>query len=221
MDKKNLVIFGAGGLGREAAWQISESEQCSTQYKILGFADDDPALRGKEINGYPVLGDSCWLMDYPEEVCVAICVGNPKARKGVYDKIKENPRISFPAILAAGVRLSDSVKLGQGSLICLANVLTTNIEIGEFVIVNYNCVIAHDAVIDDFVTLYSSVNVSGNVRIGFGAEIGVGTDIIQSKTIGANAVIGAGAVVVRDIPPDCTAVGVPAAPVKFHNAGGR
>jgi serine acetyltransferase len=45
--------------------------------------------------------------------------------------------------------------------------------------------------------------------------IGTGASIINQITIGDNTVIGAGAVVIRDIPSDVTAVGVPAKIVKY------
>jgi acetyltransferase-like isoleucine patch superfamily enzyme len=59
------------------------------------------------------------------------------------------------------------------------------------------------------------VHIAGNVSIGECVEIGVGTKVIQGKSIGDNSIIGAGAVVVRDIPANCTAVGVPAKPIKI------
>ena len=90
-----------------------------------------------------------------------------------------------------------------------------NISIGCHVIINLDCTIGHDAIINDFATLYPSVNVSGITNIGHAAELGTGMQIIQGKKIGNYSIIGAGAVVVRDIPDKCTAVGSPARPIKF------
>ena len=39
----------------------------------------------------------------------------------------------------------------------------------------------------------------------------------QGKSIGRNSIIGAGAVIVSDIPDNCTAVGVPAKPIKYYS----
>lgn len=46
--------------------------------------------------------------------------------------------------------------------------------------------------------------------IGDGVFIGAGAKIVGPVVIGANARIGANAVVVHDVPPDTTAVGIPA-----------
>ena len=43
-----------------------------------------------------------------------------------------------------------------------------------------------------------------------GAYIGMNASILLGVTIGENAIIGAGAVVTKDIPSNCTALGVPA-----------
>ena len=47
--------------------------------------------------------------------------------------------------------------------------------------------------------------------------ISVGAKIIGSFTIGENSKIGAGAVVLKEVPPNCTVVGVPGRIVKRDN----
>ena len=111
--------------------------------------------------------------------------------------------------------LYELVTIGEGTIICAHTIITVNISIGEHVIINLDCTIGHDAIIEDYVTLYPSVNVSGFTHIGHAAELGVGMQIIQRKSIGDYSIVGAGAVVVKDIPAKCTAVGIPAKPIKF------
>jgi acetyltransferase-like isoleucine patch superfamily enzyme len=48
------------------------------------------------------------------------------------------------------------------------------------------------------------------VTIGEGAHIGAGSTIKQGIKIGRNALVGAGSVVIKDIPSEVVAVGVPA-----------
>ena len=208
--KNKLVLVGAGGFGREVAWQFSD------QYEMLGFVDDAPGLQGKTINGLPVLGGNDFLLNHTEEINAVICIANPKSRKKMAEKLSENPLIKFPTIVAGDAKHSETVNFGKGCIICLSGILTVNIELGDFVVTNWDCTIGHDVIIGDYVTLYPSVNVSGNVEIGTCAEIGTGTNIIQGKKIGAHSIIGAGSVVVKDIPENCTAVGVPAFPIKYH-----
>lgn len=51
---------------------------------------------------------------------------------------------------------------------------------------------------------------SGPTTIGHGSWIGTGVRIVGSVAIGDNAIVGAGSVVIRDVPPNSIAVGVPA-----------
>lgn len=211
-----LVIYGAGGLGREVLWQVSESERLRQRFLLLGFIDDNQKLKNATVNGYPVVGDESWLLNCERRIAVVICVGNADAREAIVERLRRNRHIYFPVIIAPDVRFSDTVEFGEGCIICLSSILTVNIKLGQFVLVSSNCVIGHDSVLDDYATLYPNVKVSGNIHIGGNCEIGTGTAIIQGKTIGSHSIIGAGSAVVRDIPDHCTAVGTPARPIKFR-----
>jgi acetyltransferase-like isoleucine patch superfamily enzyme len=57
------------------------------------------------------------------------------------------------------------------------------------------------------------------VTVGEGAFLGVGTVAGPGCRIGAWSIVGAGAVVVKDLPANVTAVGMPAAPIKERPAG--
>lgn len=50
-----------------------------------------------------------------------------------------------------------------------------------------------------------------------GAYLGAGAKVLGSVRIGAGARIGANAVVLTDIPPNCTAVGIPARIVRARD----
>jgi serine O-acetyltransferase len=80
-------------------------------------------------------------------------------------------------------------------------------------------VIHEDASIGDDCMIMQQVTVGmigdGEVpRIGNRVYIGAGAKVIGNVIVGDGARIGANAVVLSDVPPDCTAVGVPARVVK-------
>jgi sugar O-acyltransferase (sialic acid O-acetyltransferase NeuD family) len=215
MIKKDIVVFGAGGFGREVMWLLEENNHDTNEWNILGFVDDTPEFEGKSINGYPVIGNTNWLVKYDKELSVVCCIGNSKARKSVIEKLQNNHHLNYPNIISKDARVSKLVSLGQGCIICASTILTVNIRLGDFLIANLDCTIGHDAVLKDFVTIYPSVNISGYVEIGSCSEIGTGTQIIQQMKIGSNTIVGAGSVVVKNIPSNCTAVGCPAKPIKY------
>ncbi|MCY1374212.1 putative acetyltransferase EpsM [compost metagenome] len=92
-----------------------------------------------------------------------------------------------------------------------------NINIGKHVILNLACTVGHDTTIGNYSSFMPSINISGEVVIEDGVYVGTGAKIINQLEIGTNTIVGAGAVVSKTLPPNCTAVGIPAKPIKFHN----
>ena len=84
---------------------------------------------------------------------------------------------------------------------------------GLFIDHGSGVVIGETTVIGDNVTLYQGVTLGGT-----GKECGKRhptlEDILGSFTIGENSKIGAGSVVLKEVPPNCTVVGVPGRIVK-------
>lgn len=218
---KKIYIVGAGGFGREVHWlmnrinedAIKNDKEC--EWNFVGFIDDDMSLHGEKLDDYPVLGGCDYLTALSEEVYVVIAIGSARAKKIVADKLAVKKNIYFATLIDPSVILSDRVQIGKGCVICAGTILSVDITVGNHVIINLDCTLGHDAEIEDFVTIYPSVNISGNVRIGTESEIGTGTQIIQGKCIGKQCIIGAGSVVIKDIPMKCTAVGSPAKVIKF------
>ena len=212
---KDLIIFGASGFGREVAWAVERLNKVTPTWNLLGFMDDADDIQGTEINGYKVLGKTADVSNYPDAYYV-VAVGASRTREKIVSNMKTvNPSIKFGTVIDPSVEMSERVTIGEGTIICAHTIITVNIEIGSHVIINLDCTVGHDAVLQDFVTLYPSVNVSGITNIGHAVELGTGMQIIQGKTVGDYSIVGAGAVVVKDIPAKCTAVGSPAKPIKF------
>lgn len=216
-ELRKIVIFGAGGFGREVMDELEMYNLLEKKYNILGFVDDTEINQNKIINRYPVLGKIEWLLNIKEEIDVLICIGNPKNRKKVFQILKKNENIKFPNFISKDARVSKHSVLGIGSIICSSSIITTNVNIKEFVILNLDCTVGHDTIIENFVTVYPSVNISGNVHVGEFTEIGTGTNIIEKLNLGENVILGAGSVVTKNIESNCVAVGIPAKPIKYNN----
>lgn len=212
---KKIAIFGAGGFGREVAMLIEQINQKQHLWDIVGFYDDGVTV-GEELYGYKVLGGIQQLNDVQEELSVVCALGEPKTKKKVICKI-QNPNLQFPTLIHPSVLMGDKdVTVGEGSIITAGNILTVNINIGSHVILNLSCTVGHDTNIADYCSFMPSVNISGEVEIGECVYVGTGAKIINQLEIGNNTIVGAGAVVAKTLPANCTAVGIPAKPIKFH-----
>ena len=212
---EKIVIIGAGGFGREVKWLIERINVISKTWNLLGFVDDG-IPKGNEVSGFPVLGGVDFLLEMDESLAVVCAVGAPTIRRKILERIRGNANLKFPTLIDPSVIMSGSASLGIGCIVCAGTVLTVDIEVGDFTIINLGSTVGHDVCIGNFVTIYPSCNISGNVTVERLCELGTGTQVIQGKMIGQLTVVGAGSVVTRGLPAFCTAVGVPAKPIKFH-----
>ena len=134
---KDIIIIGAGGVGREVAFTIEEINKKMPTWNILGFVDDNKEIHGKVINGYSVLGDLSYLDNYDdkeEKPKVIIAIANYNIKKNIVIKI--NNKFSFATIIHPEVSIHNTVTIGNGSIIYKGVIMTTNITIGNHVIVS-------------------------------------------------------------------------------------
>lgn len=216
--EKRIVIFGAGGAGREVLQLIRDINAVRPTWMCEGFIVDSEFLDAPSTGGLPVLGTIDWLAAHPD-VHVVVAVGASAPRWRVVQRIRDRCVNPFPVLIHPRAWLGANVHVGDGAVICAGAMLTTGIRLGEHVHVNIGSSIAHDARLGDFATLYAGVHVTGNVHLNDGVEAGTGSVIIPHAVVGHWSIIGAGAVVTGPIGENCTAVGVPARMIKRRPEG--
>ena len=207
---RDIIIIGAGGFGREVKQLISDINQDNPSYNLLGFIDDG-IDKGTLIHELPVLGNMGDLKAMDSSIALAIAVGHPATKRNLANQMKN---FSFPTLIHPTVYpLGTNVRIGNGCILCRHTILTCDITLGDFVILNLACTVGHDVVIKNHSSFMPAVNISGEVTIQEGVYVGTGAKIINDLEIGENSIIGAGAVVTKSIPPNTTAVGMPAKPL--------
>lgn len=92
-------------------------------------------------------------------------------------------------------------------------------KIGKGVFIDHGMgvVIGETSEVGDNVTMYQGVTLGGTGKetgkrhptVGANVVIAAGAKVLGPIVIGDNSKVGAGAVVIRDVPPNCTVVGVP------------
>ncbi len=92
-------------------------------------------------------------------------------------------------------------------------------RIGEGVFIDHGmgAVIGETAIIGNYCLIYQGVTLGGTGKesgkrhptLGENVVVGAGAKVLGNLLIGNNVRIGAGSVVLRDVPPDCTVVGIP------------
>ena len=202
--------MGAGGLGREIALLITQLNAAGAAWDLRGFYDDRaPAY--PSVGGLPYLGTVAELAASPTPLAVAVAVGSSAGRAAVVARLAA-AHLSFPLLVHPEVALrpEQRLTLGEGCLVQRGCILTCDITLGRFVLLNLGCTVGHDAVLEDFCSLMPHVNVGGGAHLETGAYLGTNATVIHLVRVGAHTTVGAGAVVVRNLPAGITAVGVPA-----------
>ncbi len=88
---------------------------------------------------------------------------------------------------------------------------------GVFIDHGMGVVIGETAIVGDYALIYQGVTLGGTGKesgkrhptLGENVIVGAGAKVLGNLQIGDNVRIGAGSVVLRDVPSDCTVVGVP------------
>lgn len=213
-----LVVVGAGGCGREVLQLALHQNGVEPTWDILGFVDDNKNLKGAKINGLPVLGDIDWLAANAAGKYVVIALGEPELKKRVGERL-QGTGIRYATLIHPTAVIGEFVELGEGTMVCAGAVLTVNIKVGKHVIINVNCFIGHDAVIEDYVTLAICTNVMGEVTVGEGCYVASGVTIRNRVYIGPKTIIGLGSTVVGNLPGGIVALGCPAKVVRENKTG--
>lgn len=213
--RRKLIVLGTGGLAREIEMLAEAVNATQHRWQILGYVSDDIRSAGLSLGSTQVLGDDDWLLAQDFEADLVIGIGYPQVREKVLQKYVGRPeRFAFPNLIHPSVQFDfRRVELGRGNTITGGCILTCDIGIEDFNLLNLNCTVGHDARLGNFNVLNPSVNISGNVTIGSRVLVGTGAQVLEGRTVGDEAVVGAGAVVTKDVPPRITVVGVPARPM--------
>lgn len=204
--RKPLLIYGAGGLGREA---MSLIKALGDQWDLIGFIDDR-ITKNTVVGGLKVIGGHNALASLENGISVVLAFGDPKLKRTIAEKIAG--RIEFPTLIhpSAIIQNPDSISIGQGAIITAGCILTCNISLGDHVLVNINTTIGHDVNVGRCSSIMPGVNIAGEVEIGEAVLIGSGSNILNRIRIGDEARIGMGSVVIRDVAQGDTVAGVPA-----------
>ena len=206
---KRVLIVGAGGFGREVAEWVRDSEEIITKrWELGGFLDkDSSALDGYDI-GLPIVGDPDHFVPGPHDVFIC-ALGFHKVKERVITVLLSRGA-EFPPLIHPSAIIGHRCVLEEGCVICPRVVITADVRVGRFAMLNLSTMVGHDVRIGAWSTLCPMTNLAGFVRLGARVFTGSQACVIPGKEVGDDAVLGAGCVVVRNVRPGVTVLGVPA-----------
>lgn len=206
----DIAIFGASGLGREVACTIQSINKVKPTWNLLGFFDDG-FEEGVNVQYGKILGSMEHLNRWKTPLCVCFAIGNPKVLRNLVGKVT-NPQVDFPNIIAPNVLFLDekSVIMGKGNLICANSLVSCNVKIGNFNLLNVYSHLGHESTLGNFNVIMPDSSISGGVVAGDANLFGAKSVVLQYKKIGNEVVLAPGSVLSRTAKDGRTYMGNPA-----------
>lgn len=202
---KDLIIVGAGGLGRKVFVCLKRLNR-DNQWNILGFIDDNvEALDGKKCD-LQIIGKISEWQPTDDQVFV-MGISDPKVKHKVSDILLARGA-KFETIVSPDVILGDYVEIGEGSVIMTPYNVESGVQIGRFVTM-LGSTIALDGKIGDYSTTAGFANLTNSI---IGKEVYVGSHavILENVKLGDGAFVSVGSVVMKDVPENVQVFGYPA-----------
>lgn len=197
---KNLIIIGAGGMGRSVYNIALGCIGYKTDFDIKGFIDDDVESL-KAYKNYPPLLSKIDDYSIKENDVFTCSIGEVKTKKMICEKLKEkgakflslihktaivrlNAEIGEGCIIADYASIGADAKIGKNSLIQSYAVVAHDCKIGNYVRIDTHCVCVGGVVVEDNVMIHTGAILSHKVTVGEGAHVGAGSFVIRKVKAG-------------------------------------
>lgn len=187
MNKRRLLIVGAGGHGRS----VAEAAEMSGQFKVVGFLDDSISV-GDVVLGSPVLGPVVSMANHRSVYDQAIvAIGNNVVREKLMRQFSE-AGVALAKVIHPSALVSPSATVGTGTAVMAGAIVGTETRLGLGVIVNCGAVVDHHAIVEDFGHLGVNACMSGGTVLGFGAWMQAGSSLGYGVKIRSGVTISPG-----------------------------
>jgi sugar O-acyltransferase (sialic acid O-acetyltransferase NeuD family) len=203
--RRNLLIVGAGGFGREV---LSYIEDDNPLFRVKGFLDSRADALAGTPRDVPILGDPLTYEPVPGDVFMA-ALGDPQARSKYTAELRRRG-VDFATVVHPRANFNKHAKIERGCVIGPGVGVSVDVHIGEFTCIQEFTVIGHDAQIGNWCQINSHCTIAGRARIGNFVTIHPNSVITSRAVIGDGVTVAPGSVVVGHIPPDITVLGNPA-----------
>lgn len=207
-----MYLIGSGGHARVVVDTLEALGRGD-----LVVLDGDESQAGSTLLGHPVAHEPEVLENLEQESEFFVAIGDARARRRITEQwLAAGHR---PAtVIHPGAIVSPHARLGAGTCVLAGAVIQAGAVVGSSSIINTLASADHDCEVGDYAHLAPRSALAGQVRVGPECWIGLGAVVREGITIGARTLVGAGAVVVRDLPADVEAYGVPAQVIRDYLA---
>lgn len=212
MNKKVIIIGGEGNGGVIASCIEDNRERFNDyEWELAGFLNDFE--KGKDINGYPVLGgtdeiDKFLKEDYYFMYAIHMIGRNVKSEE-VFKKMNI-PIDRFATIIHKTAFVAKNAILEPGVFVMSNSYVGPGTRVGYCTLIMANALIGHNTTVGPLCHFSVGSITSSYINIGKVSDVTLGAKVLEKRNIGDYAVAGASSLITRDIPDYEIHIGSPA-----------
>lgn len=213
MKPRKYCLVGAGGFAKEALWCLKDTLGVdNTELRAnCVFMVQDQYYNDANLLGVPIIKQSEFD---PSSFLVTVAIGDPYVRNRIVKSLPSDT--VYNSIIHPSARVSNWVRIGEGTIVCAGTIITCNIIIGKHCHLNLNTTIGHDCHIGDYFTTAPGVNISGNCTIGDKVYFGTNSATREKTTICNDVTVGMSSNVLENINESGVYFGNPAKKSKLE-----
>jgi len=212
VNRKRLLIVGAGDLGREVHVWFAGIDSAIRDWDIKGFLDSSSRCPKIADLNVPLLGSP--ERYEPEDDDVFVCaIGTVEARGRVCEMIEARGG-RFVTLAHPAAFLAPDAAIGAGCIVFPSALIDTKCVVEDHVTLYYGSKIGHDAVVSRWSMVLPNAMVGSGSVLGRGVTMATNSFSMNGIHVGDFATVGANSVAVRDVPPRTTVFGVPGRPLR-------
>lgn len=199
------IIMGASDFARE----VYEYHKF-LKIEVDGFFDEHAKIT--QLRKKPVYNSFEEIREIAKKFFVA-GTGNPIVNKKFFSLVTEK-KLNLAEPIICDSYVGENVNIKNGSIICPKSILSCDIEIGYFSVINASCTIGHDSFLEDFCVISPNCSISGHTTIREATLLGTGVVTVPKVTIQKDSIIGASCLISKSLKESGTFVGIPARKIK-------
>ena len=204
--RRQIVLMGTGGHAKV----IVELLQADAANELVGCVAPESA-GSPRIAGLPWLGDDAYLAALKLRGIqhAFVAVGDNRLRRKLCEYARAQGMQLVNAI-SPQANVSPTARLGGNIAIMHGANIGPDTVVEDGVVINSNASVDHDGHLSPYCHIGPGATLAGCVHVGEESFVATGSSVIPGQRIGDRALVGAGSVVIRSIPANSIAYGVPA-----------
>ena len=206
-EMMDIVIVGAGGFAREIRCMLPEF-LAGQDYQFKGFLGKDQGVPSDHDIGQWLLGDP-EVYQPQESDRFILAIGNMDARRRTVEAIGDKNG-QFLTIVHPQAYVAPSATLEMGVVIYPFAAVSNNAHLHRCVKLNYYASVGHDTRLGEYCLLAPYATVNGFAELEDDVYMSTHATVAPQVHVGTHSKISANSAVMKDLPANSFAFGVPA-----------